>query len=227
MAKEWKPEEQVLTKTTIKTANGYIYPWCSEFSRDEKIEFIDKYASKEDLATYVLNLSSQFEKDKENMPLDKWGKIKTVSLKAWIKKNDNRNIIDYKYHYGEIHCRYLNRFIQHINEKGIYEKFDDFIDQMFYILLQECLKAEKDWFKEHDEYSVLLNTVVKKAQKYGYLVPMIMGSNTLFSDGSGDFNGRMFTIKELKELNEKYDMLEQYIEDLKNSISFSFDQPAE
>ena len=54
------------------------------------------------------------------MPKDGWGEVKTVSLKAWLKRNDSRHLIDDSYIYGDI--KLLNelcssRLIMYINKK--------------------------------------------------------------------------------------------------------------
>ena len=36
-------------------------------------------------------MKEKYENDMNELPKDQWGMVKTVSLKAWIKKNDSRN----------------------------------------------------------------------------------------------------------------------------------------
>lgn len=229
MSKEWNVEEQILKNSQYTSSNGRYsfneYPWESEFSTEDKIEFIDKYANPSGLASYLINLVDCLKAERDKMPLDNWGNIKTVSLKAWIKRNDSKEILDNSWRYGHIVTKYLDRYIQTIDRKGTYDKYENFIDQMFYKLLSELCLKEEQWFKAHDEYSILINEIKEESRKRGTLVPMITGSKTQLSDGSGNFVGRDFTLAELKELKAKYDELEQYIEKLKESISFSFDNP--
>jgi hypothetical protein len=230
MAREWNVEEQILKNSKytsgIRRYSFNEYPWEYEFSTEDKIEFIDKYASPSGLASYLINLADCLKAERDKMPLDNWGSIKTVSLKAWIRRNDSKGILDNSWHYGHIVTKYLDRYIQAIDSKGNYDKYENFIDQMFYKLLSELCLKEEQWFAAHDEYSILLNEIKEESRKHGCLVPIITGSKTQLSDGSDNFVGRDFTLAELKELKAKYNELEQYIEKLKKSISFSFDNPA-
>lgn len=92
------------------------------------------------------------------MPKDGWGEVKTVSLKAWLKRNDSRHLIDDSYIYGDI--KLLNelcssRLIMYINKKGLHDVYEDYVDEMFHRQLIKCEEMEHKYFLEHDEYSIL------------------------------------------------------------------------
>ena len=227
--KEWKPEEQILTKTIYSKNHTYFsashFSWEDEFTRAEKIEFVDKY--KDGILSYYLELSDKFEKEKDSLPKDAYGSVKTVSLKAWLNRNDIRKAVDNTYRYGKL--RHLSeRFIQHIDCRYNYEVYDDFVDECFRKTLLSLYDEEKSWLRTHDEYYILMDKINEKENQFGSLLPLIHSSGEdriQFSSGRESFDGRKFTIPEMKEILEKYDELEKFVENLKSSFSFTFDNP--
>ena len=104
---EYKVEDLILfnEKKHVGTYIGdaYMYPWEHQFSTEEKIKFIDenyKLKGNKGACTYMLNLINKYLDEKDNLPKDSWGNVKTVSLKTWLKKNDSWKIVDDHYHYG-------------------------------------------------------------------------------------------------------------------------------
>ena len=99
---EWKIEDMALMNERCNTYIGIekIYNCETKLSREEKIAFVD--SMQDGNLSYILNLVEKFEKEKENLTKDQYGCIKTVSLKAWIIKNDSRKLIDNHYSYGRI-----------------------------------------------------------------------------------------------------------------------------
>ena len=80
---EWKIEELKLyhQKGGIILGKEKIYDCEHTVSREDKIAFID--GLKDGKLSYILNLFEKFKEDEESLPKDKWGDVKTVSLKAW------------------------------------------------------------------------------------------------------------------------------------------------
>ena len=186
-----------------------IYNCENEVSREEKIEFVDKM--KDGKLSYILNLAQKFEKDKENMPSDQWGDVKTVSLKAWGKRNDGRDLIDITYKYGDI--RFLaGRNIQSVNRKGAYDTYDNYVDEIFHRQLKECEKMEHKYFIEHDEYSILKQKFRDKKYytTFGVHIGIWSSGKICVCDENG--NERDITIDELKYLLSKYDELDRLVE---------------
>lgn len=81
---EWKVEEQKLTKHKNIINGKTVYACESTISREDKIAFVD--SMQDGKLSYILELAEKFKQDKETLPKDKWEDVKTVSLKAWIKK---------------------------------------------------------------------------------------------------------------------------------------------
>ena len=116
---EWNVEDMKLLnqKSSVMIGKEKIYNCESDVKREDKITFVDKM--QDNKLSYILALSEKFEKDKEDMPTNNLGDVKTVSLKAWIKRNDKRNLIDNSYQYGSI--RFMGgRNIQYINRKSTF-----------------------------------------------------------------------------------------------------------
>ena len=153
---EWKVEEMRLMNTT-KNLKG-IYPFEDEVSREDKIAFVDLL--QDGKLSYIIAMIQKFETEKDSLPKDKWGHVKTVSLKAWLKRNDigySRPIFNQDYFHGFFSLLGTERNIQSnsMNIKGnYYDPYDDLVDSIFHKQLVKCEKQEKEYFLEHDEFSI-------------------------------------------------------------------------
>lgn len=206
---EWKVEDMKLLKEYNSSSNKNL-PFRAEnaLNEEEKLAFIDKM--QEGRLGYIIELMKKLNKDKPNLPKDNWGdNIKTVSLKAWLKRNDTRHIVDTDYHYGEVLVLSERVYIQ----CGF---CDGFINKIFHRQLCECLRKEMQYFKTHDEYEILKTSLKEKANatqtyfgvKLGF---SSSGAITIWNDNDEE---RPITIEEIKDLLEKYDRLEKYIASL-------------
>ena len=209
---EWKVENMTLLNQKGGTIinSELIYDCEYKTSREDKIAFVDKI--QDNKLIYILALSEKFEKDKEDMPTDNWGDVKTVSLKAWIKRNDKRNLIDNSYQYGSI--RFMGgRNIQYINRKGAYDTYEDYVDEVFHRQLKECENLEHKYFLEHDEYSILKQKF--RDRNYGTTFGVNIGfcsDGSIFVYDTNDSSKRRdITIEELKYLLEKYEELDELV----------------
>lgn len=215
---EWKVEAMVLmnNRHNVYPSRGkrktIIYDCEDSVSREDKIVFVD---SKTDgKLSYLLSLIEKFNADKESLPKDQYGNIKTVSLKAWVKRNDTRyqqKVIDDWYQYGKYNLLGCERNIQS-NTRGTYDYYEDLVDEVFHRQLIKCEEEEQKYFHEHDEYSILKKKFEEKRQQYGttFGVGIVMGSCGICV---GDFeNYRDITIDELKELLSKYEQMDTLVE---------------
>lgn len=203
----WKVEE-------MKVLNG-TFGNEQDFSREEKIAFVDSF--QDGKLSYLLDLIKKFETDKTNLPKDDWGNVKTVSLKAWIKKNDtkySKPIIDDWYHYGKYSLLSSERYIQN-NNKGAWDIYNDFVDECFHRQLNQCFQMEKRYFQTHDEYCILKRKLQENSNKYsttfGVHIAFCSNGKTYIND---DNREREITITELKELLSKYEKLDNLVEKL-------------
>lgn len=220
---EWKVEDMSLLneRSLMYIGREKIYNCESSTSREDKIAFVDSL--QDNKLSYILSLIDKFNQDYDSLPkqktyLDK-EEVKTVSLKAWIKRNDtkyNRPLIDDSYHYGDYKLLGTTRNITN-NLKGSYDTYEDLVDELFHRQLKDCEKQEKTYFLEHDEYSILKKQLHEMLDKYH----TTFGVNISYcSDGrvsiysSDDSKDREITIDECKQLLSKYDELASFIEKL-------------
>ena len=215
---EWNVEDLMLLNQgrgwlefNMRSIIKKIYNCESDMTREEKIAFVDKM--QDNKLSYILALSEKFEKDKEDMPTDNCGNVKTVSLKAWIKRNDKRNLIDNSYQYGSI--RFMGeRNIQYINRKGgRYDIYEDYVDEIFHRQLKECENLEHKYFLEHDEYSVLKQKFRDRnyGTTFGINICDCSDGNIFVYDTNDSNKRRKITIEELKYLLEKYEELDELV----------------
>lgn len=216
---EWKVEDMKLLnqKGGIFLGKEKIYDCEYNVSREDKIAFVDSL--QDGKLSYLLELIGKFENDKMNMPKDNWGNVKTVSLKAWIKRNDtkySRPIIDDYYHYGKYYILGMERWIES-NSKGCCDTYVDLVDELFHRQLKECEKKERKYFLEHDEYSILKEKFRNKNYNttFGVNIATCSDGNIYIYENKDSFYDskyREITIDELKYLLSRYEELDKLVE---------------
>ena len=216
----WNVEDMALLnqKGGVILGKEKIYDCEHKILRDDKIAFVD--SMQDGVLSYLLFLIEKFNEDKENMPKDSWGHVKTVSLKAWIKKNDNkysRPIIDDWFHYGQYHILGTERYITS-EHKGVYDTYEDIVDELFHRQLKKCEEQERIYFEEHDEYEILKQKFRDKRYDTTFGVKIHnwgSGRITIFDKKEdGKEQERDITIEELKVLLSKYEHIDALVEKL-------------
>ena len=213
---EWKVEKMKLMneKSGLYLGSEKIFDCENEVSREDKIAFVDSMTDGK--LSYLISLIEKFETEKDKMPKDDYGNVKTVSLKAWIKRNDkkyNRPIIDDRYHHGHFSILRVERYIQD-NRKGHYEIYNDLADECFHRQLLECKREEEKYFAEHDEYSILKKKFRERNYDTTFGVIISTWSNGRITISDDSDNERDITIDELKDLLSKYEQLDTLVEKL-------------
>ena len=130
----WKVEEMALLneKGGAFVGKEKIYNCESQVSREDKIEFVDRM--QDGKLSYILALIDKFNEDKAALPQDKWGCVKTVSLIAWVKRNDtkyDRPIVNCEYNYGKYYLLGIKRNLTN-RYRGDYDTYDDLVDEAFH-----------------------------------------------------------------------------------------------
>lgn len=222
----WKVEEMALLneKGGVCIGKEKIYACESSVSKEDKIAFVD--SMQDGKLSYILALIDKFNEDKATLPKDRWGSVKTVSLKAWIRRNDtkyDRPIIDDVYNYGKYYLLGTGRYITDSDKeayayKGTYDTYADVVDELFHRQLKECKKKEHQYFLEHDEYSILKEKFRNKNYHTTFGVHIAQCSDGKIyvyeksdSDGFYDSNKREITAEELKYLLARYDELDALV----------------
>ena len=168
----------------------------------------------------LVSLSSQSEV--EGLPKDKWGDVKTVSLKSWIKRNDTRKLIDYTYTYGKI--RFIGgRSIKSVNIKSAHDTYDDYVDEVFHRQLKECENKEREYFLEHDEYSILKREFLnnKYNTTFGVNITSWSSGKVCICDDVTK-EEREITIEELKYLLSRYKELDELVEKITKETHITY-----
>ena len=222
---EWKVENLVL-RNENKDKLNFIYSYENKLTKEEKIEFVDKYQNGK--LSYIINLVNKFNEDKKVLPKDSYGHIKTVSLIAWIKRNDKEygisdysRIVDAYYHYGQIRFLRCERWITEedfLSRKSVYDLYDDYVDEIFHRQLLELLKQENEYFKTHDEYELLKSELQKKySYDFGLDLGFCSDGNIYIYDKNKE-NKRKLTLEELKTLVSKCDEINKVVKELQEKI---------
>lgn len=229
MSFEWKVEDMSLMneKSNIYINNEKIYNAENKLSREEKIEFLDKM--NDDKISYMLKLADKFQEDKDKLSKDEYGYYKDASLRAWLKKNDYREIVDTSktlrgvgsitlVGYGSFGCGRRN--IQNINLQARDDCHKDFVDELFHRQLKECEKQEKQYFNEHDEYKILSRKVSDYMYKYNisFGKEIWQRGDRLFFKDSQSYCERDLTMDELKVLEAAFEKIKDTMDEITKSL---------
>lgn len=229
----WNVEELKLKNENGKTYVGRerIFNCESELTREEKIAFVDSMQNGK--LSYILELVDKFNKDKSTLPKDTYGNIKTISLKAWINRNDTKygntdytRIIDSWYLYGRINLLGCERWItwnDFENEKANYDTYANYVDEIFHRQLKQCLKMEDEYFRAHDEYEILKDKFRNKDYSTTFGVHIGMCSNgCIYIYDDDEDKKREITIDELKYFLSKYEELDMLVEKITKETKIKY-----
>lgn len=226
---EWKVEEMKLLNEINKVAPNiyrgkYIFECEKTLSKEEKIAFIDSYWSKHPISR-LLEIINKFNNEKDSLPKDNYGNVKTVSLIAWVKRNNAISYVDNYYHYGQINYYGLERYITWNNvenSKGYYDTHENIVDEVFHRLLSKHLIVEEErYFTTHDEYEVLKTEFKSDCLYFNNRIGMCSNGQIYVYDKDSD-NRRDITIDELKMLIEARKKVRAYEEELSKSVNIEF-----
>ena len=231
----WKVEELKLRNENCKTYVGKerIFNCESELTREEKIAFVDSMQNGK--LSYILELVDKFNRDEPTLPKDAYGNVKTVSLKAWINRNDTKygntdytRIIDSWYNYGKIRFLGSERWItwnDFEDKKSYYDTYANYVDEIFHRQLQQCLKMENEYFRAHDEYEILKEKFRNKnyLTTFGANIGMCSNNCIYVYETEGEKRReREITIDELKYLLSKYDELDKLVEKITKETKIKY-----
>lgn len=218
---EWKIEElKLYHQKGVILGKEKIYDCEHTVSMEDKIAFVD--GLQDGKLSYILNLFKKFKEDEENLPKDKCGDVKTVSLKSWIKRNDTRKLIDDTYTYGKI--RFIGgRSIKSVNIKSAYDTYDDYVDEVFHRQLKECENKERKYFLDHDEYSILKREFLNKKYNttFGVNITSWSSGKVCICDDITK-EEREITIEELKYLLSRYKELDELVEKITKETHITY-----
>lgn len=225
----WKIEEMALMAEKANEYGKKIYKAEKELSREEKIEFLDKRNN--GFTSYILNLAEKFQKE-DSLKLNTviagselFARIdQDNKIKNWLVYNDARRAVynseydcdgyDNKHQRGETRFK-PRRLIQDLNydlDKG---KYSDYVDAAFHLELEKLEKMEQQYFKTHDEYSILNKKVNHFIKKYSIDFGLNIWANDFeeveFLKGT---DKRLLTLDELRILNSKCEEVSSFIKNI-------------
>lgn len=205
---------QHICNANKKGGDYKVFELEDQLTIEEKIQFIDEL--KDGVASYMLNIINKWEEEKEFLPKDQYKNVKTISHKAWINRNDNRNIMS-RYDLGKYNI-FRNEFkclsLDCPTTKNGYNELytgSHIVNQWFHDLLRQLKIEERKYFESIDPVSIKIDKVQEMAR-----------NNTLF--GSITINDIVYNRKQdvsEKELDiyiNAYEKLEEYIKNLSQDI---------
>ena len=208
---EWKLKELKIRNNEVDT---------SSWTLAEKIAFIDKHENGK--MSYILDLINKYVEDLPTLKKDSYGHVKTVSLKAWLKKNDPLKMVDDWYQYGQIDFLRTKRSYTslYITNPNIKDEAINSVDIRLNETLRKLKSKEDSYFATHDPYSIEENEFETNGRpSFGNHI--IYGSSGVFvRDDNG--NDRKLTLEELQLLNEGARKLEEYRKELSKEINITF-----
>lgn len=206
---------------SLPIIGDYIYKMES-LPREEKIKFIDEYYEKngnKGACTYMLNLINKYLEEKDNLPKDNWGYVKTISLKAWLKRNDPWKIVDDHYHYGSYY--FANREYSNFatltprptwsSNVPYYDEEGKIVDLWFHDVLNILYYEEERYFFDHDPLILKIRKIEEYGRLYGSFgikkIDMIAsnGVKVLDSDWRRTFHCSLITKEEIDEMIKVYE----------------------
>lgn len=201
-----------------KSKDMYTQPFnCEpEVSREDKIAFVD--SMQDGKLSYILSLIEKFKKEEPDLPHDKYNHLKTVSLKAWVSRYNEMESLFTGFDYGTFSLYGLQRNIKNPNAKLPYDVYSDLVDEAFHKQLEKCSFQERNYFLEHDEYSILKTKFFEQCRRYDttFDAPLVYSAReneVKVHDETAKFE-RNITIDELKDLLSKYNQLDELIKKL-------------
>lgn len=203
--------------SNISVDNEKVYDIEHKLSIDEKIAFIDEVEN--NIATYLYNIFIKWEAEKDSLSKDKLGTIKTVSKKAWIKKNDPRKIIDIDYKYGSYYLFGTKYKVMsticptsEYNYKFLYTG-DNIVHQWYHDLCTKLKNEETKYFKEIDPFNIKLSKVREYGGRYNILFNNKKINDIVWNDKID------VTDEELDIIIDAYEKIEKYIDSITKDVN--------
>lgn len=215
----------------------FEYRFGCGMTTEEKIAFIDKYAALlpyydsynkyGGVATYIWTLIEKFYKDRENLPIDIGGYVKTVSLKAWLRKNDPERLINSSYHYGNFlmfgyHEYNINSSLRSGNV--LLDRKDEMTNRWYQSLLGRLRELEDTYYTENDPICTGIRKIKELCDKYGCLgsnrISMVAANGLSFADKEWcrRFDEEPVTVEEINVILAAYDKTKKFIDNISAEI---------
>lgn len=224
----WKAEELALKELTDEQLQDIV----KQYTLEEMQVANDTYSNGGKFSKFWERYNEfQSEKDTIKHQINRWNgeptsELNTNSLKAWAKSKgyhigycfEQDDVL--KWHMIGYDNLWLTWDIETINKQ---------IPNIFFDLLKNLRSEEKSWFREHDEYSIVLDKINKYRSEYGWHLPLtvkhewwISGNILVYNDDESA--KRKLTLKELKQILAVFEAKEALIKefDKKSQLDIEF-----
>lgn len=225
---QWKIDEMKLLKE--QKTGKMVFDCEATTPREDKIAFLDSL--NDNRMTHLLYLHEKFKADLTAMPKDKFDCPRTVSVKAWLKKNDAEGLFTMsEFSFGKLNKFFKSplaenpqRYITNLGKQGRYDVYDDLVDEMFHRQLIACRDEERKWFKEHDPYCVTISKLLKDhyGEWFGVHVIVSSGDEVYIADDKDDLKRRPITMEEAQTILNKREELAKVIAEMSASINITY-----
>lgn len=168
---EMKKRKKFISNSVRRGNKLDVYEIEENLSLEEKIAFIDEI--EDGLASYLLNILNKWEEEKDSLPKDMYNNPKTVSKKAWIKRNDPRKIIKTEYNIGHFYVfgtEHTGMSIKCSTTGYGYNMLytgQNIAHQWFHDLCEKLYWEEKKYFESIDSKSIKLKEVRELGNRFG------------------------------------------------------------
>lgn len=193
-----------------------IFEIENELTLDEKVAFID--SMKDGVASYLIGLLTKWKEEKDSLSKDVYGEVRTVSKKAWIRKNDSRELLDNYFKYGSYRLfgrQYTDMTLETPTSmyygSPIEHTGSHVANQWFHDILNELKRREEKYFRDNDTLTIKIKEVKEMASMS--ILFNSMELNDIVWNGKEDISE-----ENLDVYIESYEKLGVYIEELEREV---------
>lgn len=202
--------------------------FATSVSYQDKFEFLDM--GHDYKLTEIKRIVDLYRASRDDLKYDSYGSVKTVSLKAWIKRNDTTHIFDIEYSVGRTKGFYPAAYLQDlalVNDiKGVGDRFENWVNNLFVETCYKLRTEEINYFNATDPYEVAKSALRRYSERYSTTFNKHLG---FCSDGNifvyedsecEDVKKHTISINEISEMLEKYQLLEKVDKLLTEDIGY-------
>lgn len=227
----WNKEElkfKNIKEEPFGTLRKAFEDFASSVSYEDKFEFLDM--GHDYKLTEIKRIVDLYRVSRDELKYDSYGSVKTVSLKAWIKRNDPSHVFDTEYSVGHTKGFYPEAYLQDlalVNDiKGVGDRFKNWIDKLFVETCYKLRTEEINYFNSTDPYEVAKSNLRRYSERYSTTFNKHLGfcsDGRIFvyeDEGCDDVKKHDISIVEISELLKKYQLLENVDKLLTEGIGY-------
>lgn len=219
----WEVSKMQLLGTKDQSGN---YAVESITDINDKINFVD--CMQDGKLGSIIKTVKKYNNEAADLKRDTNGIIKSVSMKAWIKRSTQPGMFTWSGKASLLGCDFCLGM-----RKGIsMEELHDFVDRVFHKQLEMCEQEEFTYSLQRDSHFQMTERVYEGWKTRGTAFGADLSFTIRHGGPSGsamlpsisvngeDGKSRPITYSELKLLSDEYDRLDAYIGEHKVMISF-------